>query len=249
MWGAPVWTRWAAWRQNRGDPRQARFLTADSLRWVIRNRAWTPWYLVRYTRLLKFRLANPHVLLHGMVFLGKNVELHARPGYGRLEVGRWVHIGDGNSLRCHEGSLRIGDKVVMGKNNTVNCYLDIEIGAATLVADWVYVCDFDHVTADINLPIKDQGIVKTPVRIGPDCWLGTKVSVLRGTRVGRGCVLGAHSVVRGDIPDFAIAVGSPARVVRDRAADYAADAERRTALADIARKTAHAVEESLREVT
>jgi acetyltransferase-like isoleucine patch superfamily enzyme len=246
MWGAPVWTRWAAWRQNRLDPRQARFLTADSLRWVIRNRAWTPWYLVRYARLLKFRLANPHVLLRGMVFLGRNVELHARPGYGRLEVGRWVHIGDGNSLRCHEGSLRIGDKVVMGKDNTINCYLDIEIGAATLVADWVYVCDFDHVTADITVAIKDQGIVKTPVRIGPDCWLGTKVSVLRGTRIGRGCVLGAHAVVRGDIPDFAIAVGSPARVVRDRAADYAADAERRAALADIARKTAHAVEQSLR---
>ena len=242
MWGAPVWTRWASWRR---DPRQARFLTTGSLRWIVRNRAWTPWYLVRYTRLLKFRLANPHVILRGMVFLGKNVELHARPGYGRLEIGRWVHIGDGNSLRCHEGSLRIGDKVVMGKDNTVNCYLDIEIGAATLVADWVYICDFDHVTADINLPIKDQGIVKTPVRIGPDCWLGVKVSVLRGTRVGRGCVLGAHAVVRGDIPDYAIAVGSPARVVRDRTADYAADAERRAALADIARKTALAVEESL----
>ena len=235
--------RWA--RRGRHDPRQARFLTLASLRWVIRHRAWTPWYLVRYARLLRLRLANPHVVLRGMVFLGRRVKLHARPGYGRLEIGRWVHIGDGNSIRCHEGSLRIGDKVVMGKQNTVNCYLDVEIGAATIVADWVYVTDFDHVIADVHRPIKDQGIVKSPVRIGPDCWVGVKASVLRGTRIGRGCVLAAHAVVRGDIPEFSVAVGAPARVVRNRLADYAADATRRAALADIARKHAAAVRERL----
>nr|BFF03232.1 hypothetical protein GCM10020241_49070 [Streptoalloteichus tenebrarius] len=184
MWGAPMATRWTAWLKR--DPRQARFLTRESLRWVWRNRAFTPWYLVRYWRLLRFRLANPHVVLRGMVFLGRNVEIHCRPGHGRLEIGRWVHIGDGNAIRCHEGSLRIGDKAVFGKDNTVNCYMDVEIGASTLVADWVYICDFDHITSDVNLPIKDQGIVKTPVRIGPDCWIGTKVTVLRGTRVGPG---------------------------------------------------------------
>ncbi|QFZ22894.1 acyltransferase [Saccharothrix syringae] len=241
MWGAPVWTRW---RRSRRDPAQARFLTLASLRWVLRHRAYTPWYLVRYWRLLRFRIANPHVVLRGMVFLGRKVELHCRPGYGRLEIGRWVHIGDGNAIRCHEGSLRIGDKAVFGKDNTVNCYLDVEIGAATLVADWVYICDFDHVTADVNLPIKDQGIVKSPVRIGPDCWLGTKVTVTRGTRIGRGCVLGAHAVVRGDVPDFKIAVGIPARVVKDRREDYEADAVRRAAVADMARKAREALERS-----
>ena len=185
--------RWGrAWRR---DPRQARFLTLASLRWVMRNRAYTPWYLVRYWRLLRFRLANPHVVLRGMVFLGKRVELHARPGYGRLEIGRWVHIGDGNSLRCHEGSLRIGDKVVFGKDNTVNCYLDVEIGAATIVADWVYVTDFDHRIEDVHVPIKDQGIVKTPVRIGPDCWLGMKV-VGAARHAGR-AGLGARCARRG----------------------------------------------------
>ena len=243
MWGAPLHVRWRGSRLR--DPRQARFLTWASLKWVIANRAFTPWYLVRYWRLLKFRLANPHVVLRGMVFLGKDVELHARPGYGRLEIGRWVHIGDGNAIRCHEGSLRIGDKVVFGKDNTVNCYLDVEIGAATIVADWVYITDFDHRTSDITIPIKDQGIVKTPVRIGPDCWIGTKVSVLRGTRIGRGSVLGAHAVVRGDIPEYSIAVGVPARVVRNRRVDYEAAAEQRAALADIARKQAAAVQARL----
>ncbi|KAA9153872.1 acyltransferase [Amycolatopsis acidicola] len=247
MWGAPLVSRAAAWRRARRDPRQARFLTADSLCWVLRNRAYTPWYLVRYWRLLKFRALNPHIILRGMVFLGKDVEIHCRPGYARLEIGRWVHIGDGNAIRCHEGSLRIGDKAVFGRQNVINGYLDIELGSATLVADWVYICDFDHVTSDINLPIKDQGIVKSPVRIGPDTWIGTKVSVLKGTRVGRGCVLGAHAVVRGDIPDYAIAVGSPARVVRDRKADYEADAERREAIKDMARKANKALQKTLEQ--
>ena len=232
------------WRRRR-DPHQARFLTVASLRWVLRHRAFTPWYLVRYWRLLRFRIANPHVVLRGMVFLGKGVELRARRGYGRLEIGRWVHIGDGNAIRCHEGSLRIGDKVVLGKDNTINCYLDVELGAATIIADWVYITDFDHRTDDVHVPIKDQGIVKTPVRIGPDCWIGVKASVLRGSRVGRGSVLGAHAVVRGDIPEYSVAVGTPARVVRDRRADYEAAALRRAALADIARKTAAAVRDTL----
>ena len=165
---------------------QARFLTLASLRWVIRHRAWTPWYLVRYWRFAKFKLRNPHVITEGFVFLGRGVTLEARRGYGRLILGRWVHIGSGNSIRCHEGTIRIGDKCVFGKDNTVNGYLDIEFGAATIVADWVYVCDFDHVFADVTVPIKDQGIVKTPVRVGPDVWLGTKVTVLRGITIGRG---------------------------------------------------------------
>ncbi len=236
-------------RRRPRDPRQVRFLTLASLRWVLRHRAYTPWYLVRYARLLRFRLAHPDVVLRGMVFLGRDVEISVRPGYGRLEIGRWVHIGDGNSIRCHEGSLRIGDKVVFGKDNTVNCYLDVEIGATTIVADWVYVTDFDHRTADVHVPIKDQGIVKTPVRIGPDCWIGTKVSVLRGTRVGRGSVLGAHAVVRGDIPEYSIAVGAPARVVRNRVDDYEAAAAERAAVADMARKAAAAVQDRLRAGT
>src|SRR5215213_3681433 len=227
---------------RRRDPRQARFLTVASLRWVLRHRAWTPFYLVRYWRFLVFRLRNPHVVTEGFVFLGRGVELYARRGYGRLVLGRWVHIGRGNAIRCHEGTLRIGDKCVFGKDNTVNAYLDVEFGAATIVADWVYVCDFDHNFADVTVPIKDQGIVKTPVRIGPDVWLGTKVTVLRGVTIGRGCVVAANAVVNRDLPAYSVAVGMPARVVRNRVEDYDNDAVRRAALADIARKTRTATE-------
>lgn len=231
-----MWQAWRhRWRTGR-DPRSARFLTLASLRWVLRHRAYTPWYLLRYWRLLMLRLRRPDVVLEGMVFLGRRVRLVTRPGYGRLVIGRWVHIGDLTRLRAHEGTLRVGDKVVMGSDNTVNCYLDLEIGPAALLSDWIYICDFDHVTADVTVPIKDQGLVKTPVRIGPGCWLGVKSSVLRGTVLGEGSVLAAHAVARGIYPDHAVVAGIPGRVVADRAERYREAAAHREALADMARK-------------
>jgi acetyltransferase-like isoleucine patch superfamily enzyme len=201
------------------DPRQLplrRFLGPSSLRWVLDHRAWTPFYLVRYWRFLRLRVRHPHVVTEGFVFLGRRVELMARPGYGRIVLGRWVHLGDDNRLRAHEGTLRVGDKSVFGRDNTVNCYLDIEFGAASMVADSVYICDFDHRFDDLTVPIKDQGIEKAPVRVGPDVWVGVKATLLRGTTIGEGSVIAAHAVVRGDVPAYSVVAGVPGRVVRNR---------------------------------
>jgi len=192
------------------------FLSPASLRWVVRHRAWSPYYLLRYWRFLLLKLRHPEVVTEGFVFLGRRVELSARRGYGRIVLGRWVHLGDDNRLRAHEGTLRVGNKCVFGRDNTVNCYLDVEFGAGSLVADWVYVCDFDHRTDDLTVPIKDQGIVTSPVRIGPDVWVGTKASVLRGATVGEGSVLAAHTVVRAEVPPWSVVAGVPGRVVRSR---------------------------------
>jgi acetyltransferase-like isoleucine patch superfamily enzyme len=210
-----------------------RLMRWANVRWVIRHRAWTPYYLRRYWRFALFRVRHPEVVATGFVFLGKDLEICVRKGYGRLVLGKWVHLGDKTRLRAHEGTLRIGDKVVFARDVTVNCYIDVEIGASTLVADWVYICDFDHRTEDVTLPIKDQGLVKSPVRIGPDCWLATKVTVLRGADIGRGTVLGANSVARGTIPSYSIAAGVPATVVKDRTAVYIATAGRRAYLDDL----------------
>lgn len=227
--------------RRRRDPRQVplwRFLSPSSIRWVLRHRAYTPYHLIRYWRFLVLRLRHPDVVTEGMVYLGRGVELTARRGYGRIVLGRWVHIGDGNRLRAHEGTLRIGDKTVLGRENTLNCYLDLDIGPRCIVADWVYMCDFDHRTDDVHVPIKDQGIVKTPVRVDEDVWVGVKASVLRGAQVGRGTVVAAHAVVRGTVPRYSVVAGVPGRVVRDRVAAYEAAAAERAALADMARKAA-----------
>ncbi|HEY2043533.1 MAG TPA: acyltransferase [Jatrophihabitans sp.] len=194
---------------------------------MLEHRAYTPWYLLRYWRFLRFRIANPHITTAGFVFIGRGVELYARPGYGRLILGRWVHLGDGTSLRCHEGTLQIGDKVVFGRHDVVNCYLDVSVGAASIIADMVYIADFDHIFDNADVPIKDQGIAKSPVRIGADVWLGTKATVVRGSAVGQGSVVAANAVVTRNLPAYSIAAGVPARVLRSRRDEHSAAADAR----------------------
>lgn len=189
-----------------------------TVRWVVRHRAWTRWHLVRYWRFLALRLRNPRVITRGLVFLDRGARIEARRGHGRVVVGRFVHIGANSALRCHEGTLTVADKCVLGRRVSVNCYLDVEIGDSTLLADDVYVSDFDHRFDDPHVPIKDQGIVRSRVRIGRDVWLGTKVTVARGVRIGDGAVVGANAVVTRDLPAHSVAVGVPARVVKDRRA-------------------------------
>ena len=112
-------------------------------------------------------------------------------------VGAYTHFGAHARVRAHEGTLRIGPKSVVGIRNTINCWLDIDIGSTCLLGDDIYICDFDHKTESLDLPIKDQGIVKSPVRIGDDVWMGTKVVVTRGTDIGARSVVAASAVAGG----------------------------------------------------
>jgi acetyltransferase-like isoleucine patch superfamily enzyme len=204
---------------KRADPEPLRSVpvwTWRGLRWVLRHRAYTPWYLVRYWRFLLFKMRNPHVITRGFVFFDRGAHVYCRRGYGRLILGRWVHLGVNTALRCHEGTLTLGDKSVLARDISINCYLDVEIGDSALIADAVYISDFDHRFADLERPIKDQGITKARVRVERDVWLGTKVTVCRGVVIGEGAVVGANAVVTRDLPPFAVAVGAPARIIRDR---------------------------------
>ena len=167
-------------------------------------------------RYIWFRLRYPHVVTNGTVWMARGVELRCRRGLGHMEIGRDVWIGRGTAIRCHEGFLRIGDGVVFGGRDTVNCFLDVEIGDHCIFADEVYVGDFDHRTDELDTPIQRQGIVKSPVRLGPDCWVGTKAVILRGATVGGGSVVGASAVVRGRFESGSVIVGNPARLGRTR---------------------------------
>ena len=186
------------------------------LRSLIRRRMYTPSFWAMGLRYLWLRIRRPGIVTHGMVYMARGVEIRCTRGLGHLEIGREVWIGRGTAIRCHEGYLAIGDRVVFGGRDTANCYLHVEIGADCIFADEVYVGDFDHRTEQLDRPIQAQGIVKSPVRIGADCWIGTKAVILRGTRVGTGSVVGAGTVARGDYPEKAVIVGAPGRVARYR---------------------------------
>jgi acetyltransferase-like isoleucine patch superfamily enzyme len=185
--------------------------------WALANRAYTAHHLASYLRMARASLRYPSVRFEGPVFIGPDVRFEVREGYARIVVGAYTHFGAHARVRAHEGTLRIGAKSVIGIRNTINCWLDIDIGSACLFGDDVYICDFDHKTESLYAPIKDQGIVKSPVRIGDDVWLGTKVVVTRGTDIGAQSVVAASAVARGVYPRRSVIAGVPAKVVRTRA--------------------------------
>lgn len=91
---------------------------------------------------------------------------------------------------------------------------EIVIDNNVLLANFVYISDNSHGYEDVNIPIIQQPIVqKKPVYIGEGSWLGEHVSVV-GASIGKHCVIGANSVVTHDIPDYCIAVGAPAKVIK-----------------------------------
>jgi acetyltransferase-like isoleucine patch superfamily enzyme len=110
--------------------------------------------------------------------------------------------------------LTIGEGCEIGHLNHITCVNQVRIGAKVLTADRVHISDNHHEFADITLPILEQGVSsRGPVEIGDGTWLGEGVNVL-SCRIGRNCVIGANSVVLSDIPDFCVAVGTPARVIK-----------------------------------
>jgi acetyltransferase-like isoleucine patch superfamily enzyme len=210
---------------HRGVRGGARFAHAHGL--LTRDHAIHTVRLVRARA--RARRRGQDVQLPGLSFLARQVELTAPAGQGRVVVGPWSWLGQGVALRSHAGRVTIGAKVIIGGGSIVNSYLDVSIGEGALLADLVHITDFDHRTDRLDVPIRHQGIVTAPVRVGPDAWLGRGVTVLRGVDIGRGAVVGAGAVVATDIPPFAIAVGVPARPVRSRLPE-GMDAEEATAL-------------------
>lgn len=115
------------------------------------------------------------------------------------------------AVKCH---LRIGESSIIGNFNHIYATGEINIGKKVLTADKVYISDNRHGYEDIYTPILAQPIKQLPlVNIGDGTWLGENVCVL-GANIGRNCVIGANSVVTKDIPDYCVAVGSPARVIK-----------------------------------
>lgn len=111
--------------------------------------------------------------------------------------------------------LIIGDGTSIAGHCVLSAVDSLTIGRSVLIARNVYIADHSHAFGDASSPILDQGVDKVePVEVGDGAWLGQNSVLLPGVRVGAGAVVGANSVVRDDVPDRAVAVGAPARVIR-----------------------------------
>jgi acetyltransferase-like isoleucine patch superfamily enzyme len=111
--------------------------------------------------------------------------------------------------------LIIDSHAGIGMGATISAARRVEIGEFVLLARNVYISDHGHGFEDVSVPVMHQGITEPkPVKIGRHSWLGQNVCVLPGVSIGQHCIIGANSVVLSDVPDYSVAVGSPARVIK-----------------------------------
>jgi acetyltransferase-like isoleucine patch superfamily enzyme len=133
----------------------------------------------------------------------------------RWNIGDRVSFGAGVILSVgKEASLTIGDDVVIMHYTMIGAEHSISIGDRAQVAEHCSIRDHDHDVSQSSM--HGAAVVCSAVSIGEDAWIGRGVAVLKGSQVGAGAVIGANAVARGEIPQDAIAVGIPARVIRMR---------------------------------
>lgn len=151
---------------------------------------------------------------------GAEVQGLSRQG---LRFGAGVSIGARTAIRpssyyggpVGEG-LQVGDRSSFATGCFVGCSGSIRIGDDVMLGPGVQLHSENHVMADADRPIKEQGVERSFVVIEDDCWIGAGTVVTAGVTIGRGSVIGAGSVVTRDVPAHSVAVGVPAKVVRDR---------------------------------
>lgn len=143
-------------------------------------------------------------------------ERYIRIGSGTLigpDVALAVGMVPGQTM-VTDPVISIGDRCLIGRGSGVVGHLSIEIGDDVYTGHYVYITDQNHGYARTDIPISRQSQPERPVVIGSGAWIGHGTVVLPGASIGEGCVIGANSVVTGQIPPHTIAVGAPARVVK-----------------------------------
>lgn len=110
--------------------------------------------------------------------------------------------------------IEIGDRSELGRSCQI--YGGVSLGADVLMGPDVKLITRNHCYQDLSRPIRSQGEEFTPIRVGDDVWLGANVVVLPGVEIGDHSIIAAGAIVTRSIPEYSIAGGNPARVIRDR---------------------------------
>lgn len=165
---------------------------------------------LRYTR-------NIH--LHNGVYVDHGVYMHATPG--GIEVGENTFLMHHSEFHVYNfrdlpnAGIKIGKQCIIGEFSIVRGQGGVTIGDSVLFGPLVQVLAVQHRYGDTSRPVMDQGITAKGIEIGDGAWLGSACIVLDGVKIGAGAIIGAGAVVTKDIPAHCIAVGSPAKVVRN----------------------------------
>ena len=163
-------------------------------------------------------LRHPHKIRIGdNVVIDDNCLVDAKGDGNRgITIGSGVFVGRNTILSCKNGDIDIADGANIGFNCEVFSASRVAIGRDTLLAAYCYVIGGDHDFSDPSVPVLAQGRRSAGVTIGAGAWLGAGAKILDGVTIGDGAIVGAGAVVREAVPDRAIAVGVPARLVGQR---------------------------------
>lgn len=179
----------------------------------------------RRLRTIFSRILSARYRLSG-VQIGSNCSFEAgvKFQYGwRTSFGERCIIDAHAQFKCptavkpmHGYNINIDKNVFIGRGTIIDANLSVKVGQNTFIAPYCFISDTSHNFSDTIKPIRLQGCNYKPVEIGEDVWLGAHVMVLAGVKIGKGCVVGANSVVTRDLPPYVVAVGAPARIIRSR---------------------------------
>jgi acetyltransferase-like isoleucine patch superfamily enzyme len=188
---------------------------------VLRSKLY-PMILARVGRNVVFgvnvTIRHPHKIQIGdNVVIDDQCCLDAKGTDNRgIIIGEGVFIGRNTILSCKNGDIVIEDKANLGFNCEIFSASRVRIGKSILMAAYTYLVGGDHLYDRVDIPVLEQGRTARGIDVDDNVWLGTHVVVTDGSRIGRDAIIGAGAVVVGEIPEFAIATGIPAKVIRDR---------------------------------
>ena len=188
------------------------------------RKALYPWLLGSCGRNVVFGqnvvLRHPHKIHIGSnVVVDDNCLLDAKGESNRgIRIGDGVFIGRNTILSCKNGDIDIADRANIGFNCEIFSASRVRVGKDILIAAYTYLVGGDHLYDRIDIPVLQQGRTAKGIDVGDGTWLGTHVVVTDGSTIGRDVIIGAGAVVVGEIPEFSIATGIPAKVTRDRRA-------------------------------
>lgn len=134
---------------------------------------------------------------------------------GLVTLGDAVTINRLAMLIGGRGGICLGSQVEINNMSIVDGTGGVEIGERTLIGPGVRIISYQH-RFEGHQPIREQASEAKPIYVGRDVWIGANAAIMAGVRVGEGAVIGAGAVVTKDIPAWSIAVGVPARIVRQR---------------------------------
>jgi len=170
----------------------------------------------------------PRLSVGSHCFIDDGVTIYAHHDGGRVELGQGVHIYRGTIIEIGRGG-----SVVIGPDTHIQSHCNIKgflgstiIGQGVQIAPHCAFSPYEHGFDLLGTDIRDQDITSSgDIVLEDNVWLGLNVTVLDGVRIGRGTVVGAGAVVTKSLPQQSIAVGVPAKVVRQRGAPRHESAE------------------------